>query len=71
MNTSSISTINHSEIEVIGTNLANELGHHIVDILVNMKIAGLKWMFIPLKMLFIGMVHTNGLYYCNIPMVYL
>ena len=31
MNTIVISTINHSEIGVICTNLANELGHHLVE----------------------------------------
>ena len=31
MNTIVISTINHSEMGVICTNLANELGHHLVE----------------------------------------
>jgi hypothetical protein len=33
MNTIVVSAINHSEMGVIGTNLANELGHHLVPLI--------------------------------------
>ena len=50
MNTIVISAINHSEMGLICTNLANELGHHLVAMMINLQLD--QWPFIvifPMK----------------------